>query len=85
MFLGFATLAAAMGIVFEKSDRFSVALAERTIGGRKRDIASNEAVKVSSYNFIVSKLFEDTRAGTNRHGFILISWSAIEVCFVGES
>ena len=48
MFLEFATLAAAMGIVLEKSARFKVALAERTIGGRKRDMASDLAAKIAS-------------------------------------
>jgi hypothetical protein len=58
IFLGFATLAAAMGIVLEKSARFNVALAERTIGGRKRDMGSDLAAKLSSYNFNVRKVLQ---------------------------
>ena len=64
MFLEFATLAAAMGIVLEKSARFKVALAERTIGGRKRDMASDLAAKVASYNCNVS---ESSKAAESEH------------------
>jgi hypothetical protein len=61
MFLGFATRAAAMGIVLEKSARFRVALAERTIGGRKRDMASDLAAKVASYNCNFSEVFKSSK------------------------
>jgi hypothetical protein len=50
-----------MGIVLEKSARFNVALAERTIGGRKRDMDSDLATKLSSYNFNVRKVLQVIR------------------------
>jgi hypothetical protein len=50
-----------MGIVLEKSARFNVALAERTIGGRKRDMDSDLAAKLSSYNFNVRKVLQVVR------------------------
>lgn len=49
MFFGFETLAAASGMVFEKRDRSRAAVADRTIGGRKSDMASNWFIRVSSY------------------------------------
>jgi hypothetical protein len=61
-----------MGMVLEKSDRSSTALAERTIGGRKRDIASNEAARLLSYNRTVSKIFPAIREETDSHGCIVI-------------
>lgn len=61
MFLGFAIRAAAMGIVLEKSARFKVALAERTIGGRKRDMTSDLAAKLASYDCDVSEVFESSK------------------------
>ena len=42
MFLMSRTLAAVIGIFFVKRDRSRTALAERTIGGRKRDMGSKE-------------------------------------------
>jgi hypothetical protein len=64
MFLGFETRAAVMGIVLEKSARFSVVLADRTTGGRKRDMVSDLAAKVPSYNFNVRK---NPRTKGNKH------------------
>jgi hypothetical protein len=72
MFLGFGTLAAAMGIVFENSERSRTALAERTIGGLKRDMASDEGAKLSSYKCIISKLWRGIEEATDRHGCIMI-------------
>lgn len=43
MFLIFAILAAVIGTVFENSALSRIALAERQIGGRKRDIKSADA------------------------------------------
>ena len=74
MFLGFAIRAAAMGIVLEKSARFRVALAERTIGGRKRDMASDLAAKLASYDCNVSEVFENSKEWAYCHGCIFIWW-----------
>lgn len=45
-FLLFATLAAEIGIVLENNERSRIALAERTRGGRKRDIPSDGAARI---------------------------------------
>jgi len=49
MFLAFAILAAEMGIVLENSDRSRIALAERTMGGRNRDISLEGAARIGFY------------------------------------
>lgn len=54
MFLGFNTLAAAIGKVFEKRERSRAAVADRTIGGRKRDMASNSASNGLSYKDVIN-------------------------------
>jgi hypothetical protein len=84
IFLGFAILAAAIGIVLEKSARFSTALAERTIGGRKRDMGSGLAAKLSSYNYKVSKVIQHIGEWAYCHGCIAI-WRWFGVVFSWET
>jgi hypothetical protein len=52
MFFAFDIRAAEMGTVLVKSDRSRIALAERTMGGRKRDISLEGAASVGFYDMI---------------------------------
>jgi len=61
-----------MGIVLENKERSSTALAERTIGGRKSDIASEDATKFVSCTLFVSQYFYNRGIGTNLHDFIMM-------------
>ena len=65
MFLGLNTLAAAIGKVFEKRERSRAAVADRTIGGRKRDMASDLANKVVSCKAVIDSYSMDIASLTS--------------------
>jgi hypothetical protein len=84
IFLGFATLAAAMGMVLEKSARFRTALTDRTIGGRKRDMVSGLVVKPLSYNCGISWSIHRAEECTHCHDCIVIR-EMVMICVFRES
>jgi hypothetical protein len=72
MFFRFDILAAAIGTVFEKRALSRIALAERQIGGRRMDIASEDASIFWSYTIPLASTSNLRSEGTNLHGFIAV-------------
>jgi hypothetical protein len=89
IFLIFKIRAADIGIVLENNERSRVAaaaaVAERTMGGRKRDIASKEEVRLLSYTNDIRMLGRQWVLETHRHGLITLRWTfaVLRCCEVG--